>query len=168
MQGSPATRRRFSRLAALVLALAALGLVACGGDDDDGDEQAGAGTQTETEAPDANGGGGGDGGGGGGARASETVGMTEFSFGPSDVVVEEGGTVTAENEGSTVHNFTIEEGTNPEQPNQELLATSDVNAGDNAELEVDLPPGEYALVCTIPGHREQGMVGSVTVEPSGG
>lgn len=165
MQGSPATRRRLPRLAVLLLALAALGLAACGGDDDNGDEQAGAGTETETEAPDANGG---NGGGGGGAPGSESVGMTEFSFGPSDVVIEEGGTVTAQNEGSIVHNFTIEEGTNPEQPSDELLATPDVNAGDNAELAVDLPPGEYALVCTIPGHREQGMVGSVTVESSGG
>lgn len=29
---------------------------------------------------------------------------------------------------------------------------------------VDAPPGEYRFVCTIPGHVEVGMVGTLTVE----
>ena len=47
---------------------------------------------------------------------------------------------------------------------KELAATPDVRPGDSAELTVDLDPGAYALVCTVPGHREQGMIGTIKVE----
>ena len=33
----------------------------------------------------------------------------------------------------------------------------------NATGTVDLKPGEYAYYCTIPGHRAQGMSGTITV-----
>jgi uncharacterized cupredoxin-like copper-binding protein len=30
-------------------------------------------------------------------------------------------------------------------------------------LALDLPPGRYAMVCTVPGHRELGMTGTLEV-----
>jgi plastocyanin len=33
----------------------------------------------------------------------------------------------------------------------------------NASGTVDLAPGEYSYYCTIPGHRAQGMSGTITV-----
>ena len=31
-------------------------------------------------------------------------------------------------------------------------------------LPVDVASGEYTLVCTLPGHRDAGMVGKIVVE----
>ena len=76
----------------------------------------------------------------------------------------QGETIVAETTGGTVHNLTIEEGPDPEKPSRELAATPDVQPGDSAELTVDLDPGAYALVCTVPGHREQGMTGTINVK----
>jgi uncharacterized cupredoxin-like copper-binding protein len=129
------------RILAAFLVAAMIGLaVGCGGDDDD--EAA-----PETEE-----------------AAGQTVGMSEYGFEPSDVTARQGETITAENTGSIVHNFTIEKGPDAEKATQELAATPDVQPGDSAELTLDLKPGDYALVCTIAGHRDLGMVGSFTVK----
>lgn len=138
------------RILPLLLVIAAAGLAAgCGGDDDDDEAAAPATTATEAE------------GGGGGAQ---TVSMTEFEFEPNDLTAAQGDTITADNTGSTVHNLTIEEGSDPEQASTEVAATPDVDAGDSGELTVDADPGEYSIVCTIANHREQGMIGTIKVE----
>jgi uncharacterized cupredoxin-like copper-binding protein len=62
------------------------------------------------------------------------------------------------------HNLTIREGPDPEQESPELAATPDVQSGDSADLTVDAEPGKHSFVCTIPGHAEQGMIGTITVE----
>lgn len=136
---------RHLRILPLLLAIAAVGIAAgCGG----GDDEEAATTATETEA------------GGGG----QTVGMTEFEFDPNDLTAAQGDVITAQNDGTTVHNLTIEEGPDPEKATNELAATSDVDAGKSAELTVDVDPGDYAIVCTISNHRELGMVGTIKVE----
>ena len=86
------------------------------------------------------------------------VAMTEYSFGPDAVTVKQGATVTAENEGAVVHNLTVVDGS------EELAATEDVDGGQSAELTVDIEPGTYRMICTIPGHEDLGMAGDFTVE----
>ena len=141
---------RFGRILPLTLVIAAVGVAAgCGGDDDDEEAAAPAETATETEAA-----------GGGG----QTVEMTEFEFEPNDLTASQGDTITAENTGSAVHNLTIEEGSDPEQASTEVAATPDVDAGQSGELNVDVDPGEYSIVCTIANHRELGMIGTIKVE----
>jgi plastocyanin len=136
------------RILSLLLVVAVVGITAgCGGDDDE-EAAAPAETATETEA----------------AAVGQTVDMTEFAFEPKDLTVRQGETITAETTGDVVHNLTIEQGPDPEKPSKELAATPDVQPGDSAELTVELDPGAYALVCTVPGHREQGMIGTIKVE----
>ena len=49
-------------------------------------------------------------------------------------------------------------------PAQETLPfTQTINQGATASLTVDLTPGTYAIVCTVPGHDLLGMKGTVTV-----
>jgi plastocyanin len=93
----------------------------------------------------------------GGAAGTE-VGMEEYEFIPSDVSVAQGDTVTASNDGQTVHNLTVLDG------DEELGATEDVDPGQGGELEVDFDPGDYEMICTIPGHADLGMDGTFTVE----
>jgi plastocyanin len=143
---------RSLRVLPLVLVIAVAAAAAgCGGDDDDDGDGTTAATTQETTG----------GGGGGGAQ---TVEMTEFEFVPNDLSVEAGDTLSTDNTGSTVHNLTVEQGSDPEQASKELAATPDVAAGDSADLQVDVDPGEYSIVCTIGNHRELGMVGTIRVE----
>jgi plastocyanin len=47
----------------------------------------------------------------------------------------------------------------------EDLAASDVVAdGETTEASAELEPGEYTYYCSIPGHREGGMEGTLTVD----
>lgn len=95
---------------------------------------------------------------GGEAAGGNLVSMTEYAFGPDALDVRQGETLTVENEGSIVHNLTVIDG------NEELAATPDVEPGGSAELTVDVDPGSYEMVCTVPGHEDLGMVGEFRVE----
>jgi plastocyanin len=130
-----------------VLAIAAIfGLaVGCGGDDDDDDTAATEATTTEEAAA-----------GGGGATS---VSMTEYAFDPSDLTVSKGDVIEVTNDGELPHNMTVE---------GQDLATSDLDPGASQQLEVGhrlLPAGNYEFICTIPGHAEQGMRGTLEVKP---
>jgi plastocyanin len=139
------------RILSVVLLVVILALVAgCGGDDDD-EETTPAQTTTQPTEP------------AGGAETT-TVGMDEYEYEPSDVTVKKGATITVENNGNIAHNLTVEKGPDPKEKSEKLAGTSQFLGGKSEELEVDLAPGKYAMVCTVPGHRELGMVGTFTVE----
>jgi plastocyanin len=146
--------RRGSFIAsALAAALSVATIAACGGDDDQ--ETARTETQTTQTAP---------AGGGDAAARSATVRMAEFSFEPSDVTIRRGGTLDVENAGKISHNLTIEQGPDGKTETRKLAGTSDFLPPKSEKLTVDVAPGRHAMVCTVPGHREQGMIGTITVE----
>lgn len=62
--------------------------------------------------------------------------------------------------GNLAHTLTIEG-----MEDEMLLRVSE--DGDVDMGTVSLKPGTYTLYCTIKGHREQGMEGTLTVEPAG-
>jgi plastocyanin len=144
---SRARKSRTFRIAPLAAALAAAAIVAgCGGGDDD------EGTTAATTT------------GGGGGGGSRTVEMTEYEFVPNDLKAAQGDTITADNKGKLEHNLTIEEAPDAEKESKQLAATSDVQAGSSADLTVNVDPGKHSIVCTIPGHRELGMIGTIQVK----
>jgi plastocyanin len=134
-------------LVALLLAVGA----GCGGDDGGGDGTT-AETTTDTTTTGAADGG------------TTTVKMDEYSFDPDSLNVSRGGTIAVENDGSIAHNLTIERGPDPKEKSTKLAGTDTFLGGKSEDLKVDLDPGEYAMVCTVPGHRELGMVGTITVK----
>jgi plastocyanin len=146
-------------LAVVLVALAVFVGAGCGGDDGGGDTTSATTETTETTTgtttePEGSAGGGG----------TTRVKMDEFSFEPEDVTVSRGDTITVENDGAAAHNLTIEQGSDPNEKSEKLAGTSTFLGGKSEDLTVDVQPGKYSMVCTVSGHRDAGMVGTITVE----
>jgi plastocyanin len=89
--------------------------------------------------------------------APRTVVLDDYEFRPRTVKARRGETLTVLNEGGTAHNLTVRRGsTKP-------AATDSFLKGDRARLRIDLPPGRYRILCTVPGHRQLGMTGTLVV-----
>lgn len=82
---------------------------------------------------------------------------TEFQFSPNTITVKPGQpiNVSLTNAGTVQHNFTF--------PDANVLITS--VPGKTSKGSFRAPgPGTYQFFCSIPGHREAGMVGTITVQ----
>jgi plastocyanin len=66
-------------------------------------------------------------------------------------------TITSVNESSIPHNIALEGGGVDE-------VGEVVQDGGVSEIEVEVEEGEYTYYCSVPGHREGGMLGTLTVE----
>jgi plastocyanin len=136
----------------LIAIMIPFALAACGDDDDDDTAAAPettAAEETTTEDTADTGGGGGE---------SLTISETEFALDPADPTVAAGEvTITAVNDGATLHNLEVE-GNGVEE------ITDDLDPGQSDELTLDLEPGEYEIYCAIGDHAAQGMEGTLTVE----
>lgn len=62
------------------------------------------------------------------------------------------------NNGKELHSFEIEgNGVHARLP-------SDLSAGSESHLDVDLKPGTYTVYCPVKGHKERGMTTTLTVQ----
>jgi uncharacterized cupredoxin-like copper-binding protein len=146
-----ARRDAIASVAVLVLALA---LVACG--DDEG--------ATDTESPDS----------------TVVVTMRDLAFAPTGVSMASGDEVRVQlqNDGALVHDFTMER-----MPHRSLHMIGGMQGGEHMHEQsryamhmalepgsagsldfAPTEPGEYEFFCTVPGHREAGMRGTIRVE----
>jgi len=91
-----------------------------------------------------------------GPPATISVEMTEFAIEPAALTAPAGAPLTfaVANVGQIEHDFTIvDHGT-----------TEPIAAGATGELAVGpLEPGEYEVLCTVPGHADSGMTATLTV-----
>lgn len=63
------------------------------------------------------------------------------------------------NQGTMPHNLTVEDGSGV------IAKTPNFRAAQGAQtLEVDLKPGTYTLICTLPGHAKKGQVATFVVK----
>lgn len=111
-----------------------------------------------------------DGGDGGGAATSLTVVGKEFGFEPSEMTIAADTDVTVDfkNEGTIEHTWTVLEAgrkiTSEDEFSEDLVAVELVVApGSSASQTVNLPAGEYQVICKVPGHFSAGMVGTLVV-----
>jgi uncharacterized cupredoxin-like copper-binding protein len=89
------------------------------------------------------------------AAAAPTIKLSEFALSPDAITVATGGSLRVVNDGSVPHNLTIDGGD---------VGTDDLNAGESATLDLSgLEPGDHEIVCTIPGHADAGMTGTLTI-----
>ena len=66
-------------------------------------------------------------------------------------------TVDFTNDSDIQHNVTISEGS-------KTLGATKTIVGTKTSVSISLAPGEYVYFCSIPGHRQAGMQGVLTVE----
>jgi plastocyanin len=133
-----------------VVALATFGLAACGGDDDDGgdDETTVEATATEEAA-----------GGGGGAVDISAAADGSLAYDQSEVSAPAGSvTINFDNPAPLSHDVAVEDEAGEE------IGKTDLIAEGTTSTTVDLAPGSYTFFCTVPGHREGGMEGTLTAE----
>lgn len=148
------------KLAAMfVLILAAFALVACGGSSDTTAD-----TTAETTTQEESGGGGEKEAEGGTAGGAATV---DFEADPSgalayttDKATAKAGKVTVNftNSSPVPHDVAIEDEAG------ETIAQTEVLAEGSESTTAELEPGEYKFFCTVPGHRQAGMEGTLTVK----
>ncbi len=92
--------------------------------------------------------------------APVAVGLSEFTLTPEAITVPKGGSLTVTNNGTMVHNVAI---TNTS------VKIKDLAAGESATADVSaLKPGEYEIFCSIPGHKDSGMKGTLIVSDGSG
>jgi plastocyanin len=143
-----------SRLLAVfaVAAIAALGLVACGGSDDTATTAAETTATTETTT-------GGGSGGGGETVSFEADPSGALAYTQTDVSANAGqATIEFDNPSSVGHDVAIED------ENGKEIAKTDVITDSSTTATADLKAGTYTFFCTVPGHREAGMEGTLTVK----
>jgi plastocyanin len=144
------------KLAALLaLALASLALVACGGGNDNtttttGGESAGGGETAGKES---------EAGGGGSTVSFEADPNGELAFTSKSATAKAGSvTVEFDNPQTLPHDVRIEDA-----QGKDVGGTEEITEG-STSATVSLKPGTYTFYCSVPGHREAGMEGTLTVK----
>jgi plastocyanin len=86
-----------------------------------------------------------------------TVEAVDIAFTESELTIPADTDVTIEliNNGLAPHDLAIED---------TEYKTPLVDGGESATVTVNLPAGEYTYYCTVPGHRQSGMVGTLIVQ----
>src|SRR5262245_16845085 len=137
----------------IVAALAVVGLAACGGSSNNDT------TAASTPASTAPAGGGGGGGGGGSTVDISTPSGSDLAFDQKTASAKAGSvTIDFDNKQALQHDVAVEDSSG-----KELGATDLVSSG-TASTTVNLTAGTYTFFCTVPGHREAGMQGTLTVK----
>jgi plastocyanin len=140
---------------AFALVLASLALVACGSSSDDSSSTGAETTESQTET--------GAGNAEGGTAASAALDIEAASSGlaySSDSASAKAGKVTLNftNSQPLAHDVAIEDSSG------KTIGKTEVITEGSDSATVNLKPGEYTFYCTVPGHREAGMEGTLTVE----
>jgi len=89
--------------------------------------------------------------------AALVIEASEFKYVPPELTISSAGSTTLSlvNKGVVEHDFTIDE----------LDFQIAVAIGETSEGTLtDTAAGTYEFYCTVPGHKEAGMVGTLTVE----
>lgn len=140
--------------ALLVLALAAVALVACGSSSSTESE-----STSEAPAKEETSEGGKESGGGSGTISIEANPEGNLEFEESSVSAKAGkDTLEFTNESPVPHDVKIENSKGEEIGGTEITQEGSESAA------VELKPGTYTFFCSVPGHRQAGMEGTLTVK----
>jgi uncharacterized cupredoxin-like copper-binding protein len=159
--------RRSGALAIALAALAPLAAIGCGGSDDGSSEGDTTAAVTQSTTP---------------AGQSVTIKMADFSFSPKDATAPAGAVkISAPNVGKTEHELVVfKSDADPASlpvtagevdetafENQGAVNVGEIEQvlpGETKSNSFNLTPGQYVMICNLPGHYAQGMYGSITVK----
>jgi plastocyanin len=131
-----------------VTVLAALGLAACGGGDNN--ETTAASTPAQT-AP--------SGGGGGATLDVSTPSGSDLAFDQKSLSAKAGNvTINFDNKQSLQHDVAVADSSG------KVLGQTDLVSSGTTSTTVNLTAGTFTFYCTVPGHKEAGMEGTLTVK----
>lgn len=131
-------------------ALAAFGVAACGSSSNNNDTTAASTTPAGTSSTAA-------------PATGSTVDITaaadgSLKFDQSNLTAKAGtATVSFDNPATLSHDVVLQDSSGAEVGRTDLIAQS------NASFTSDLKPGTYTFFCSVPGHRQGGMEGTITV-----
>ncbi len=95
---------------------------------------------------------------GAGESSVKLVAM-EFRFAPNKLSTTSGATTfVVTNQGSIEHNFVVED-----EAKKKVAEIAIISPGETAQVRAILQTGTYAILCTLPGHKEAGMTASLQV-----
>jgi plastocyanin len=145
-------------VALFVLVLASAALVACGSDDST--------TTTTSSGGEANSGAAAEGGkeaggseGGGSTVKFEADPNGDLAYTTTEASAKAGEVaIDFNNPQSLTHDVAIEDSSGKE------VGKTDLIGNEETSTTVDLKPGKYTFFCSVPGHREAGMEGTLTVK----
>lgn len=150
------TPRRILSIGLLAAATAAL--AACGSSSDTSTTAADTGATTTAAATTATTDSG-SGGSGGGTVKIEADPNGQLAFTETKIEAPAGqDTIDFDNPSTTGHNVQIEDSSG------EDVAGTDTITDGKTSTTADLKPGTYTFYCSVPGHREAGMEGTLTVK----
>ena len=136
----------------IVAALAVVGLAACGGSSNDNSTTAASTPASTTPA-------GGGAAGGGSTVDISTPSGSDLAFDQKTVSAKAGNvTIDFDNKQPLQHDVAVADSSG------KVLGQTDLVSSGTANATVDLQPGTYTFYCTVPGHREAGMQGTLTVK----
>lgn len=125
--------------------VAAIGLTACGGSDSTAETSA----ADPAPAPAA----------GSGGTVKISAEPDQLAFTKTNITAPAGtDTIEFDNPSATGHNVEIEDASGAE-----VGGTDTISSG-KTSTTADLQPGTYTFFCSVPGHREAGMEGTITVK----
>lgn len=142
---------------AFVLVLASFALVACGGSSSSSSSES---SSAETTSESSAGAGEAEGGSAGSASALDIETASSGLAYSSKSATAKAGKVTVDftNGQPIPHDVAIE------NAEGEVIGQTETTAEGSDSTEVELEPGTYKFFCTVPGHREAGMEGTLTVK----
>jgi plastocyanin len=148
------------RTMTILAAALALVLAGCGGSSNKNAGSNTSGAATATSTPASSGGSGGGSGGGGGASGTLALAAPadgSLKFDKTTLTAKAGKvTINFDNPSSTPHGVAVE-GNGVDKDSQTVTSSK-------TSLTVDLKPGKYTFYCPVPGHRQAGMQGTLTVQ----
>jgi nitrite reductase (NO-forming) len=91
------------------------------------------------------------------AAGGNVIDMVDIAFQPTQITIAANTDVVLQltNKGALTHNFTIDELN---------ISSGDVTGGGSVSVTINAKPGTYQFYCSVPGHKDLGMIGTLIVQ----